>query len=60
VRCSQYDAGIRTLVFELYKGASLFQIPEGMTAKKFVEYASAYGELPTPTREGYKFLGWYT
>ena len=33
VRCSQYDAGIRTLVFELYKGASLFQIPEGMTAK---------------------------
>ncbi len=33
VHCSQYDAGIRTLVFGLYKGASLFQIPEGMTAK---------------------------
>ncbi|MBR2759634.1 MAG: hypothetical protein IKD66_00550 [Solobacterium sp.] len=33
VHCSQYDAGIRTLVFGLYKGASLFRIPEGMTAK---------------------------
>jgi uncharacterized repeat protein (TIGR02543 family) len=43
--------------FNLNGGGSL---PEGMTAKKFVEYASAYGELPTPTREGYKFLGWYT
>lgn len=43
--------------FNLNGGGSL---PEGMTAKKFVEYASAYGELPTPTREGYRFLGWYT
>ena len=33
VHCSQYDAGIRTLVFGLYKGASLFRIPEGVTAK---------------------------
>ena len=27
---------------------------------KSVSYASAYGELPTPTRSGYTFLGWYT
>jgi len=25
-----------------------------------VTYDSAYGELPTPTREGYDFTGWYT
>ena len=33
VQCSQYDAGIRTLVFELYKGVTLFHLQEGMTAK---------------------------
>jgi len=27
---------------------------------KKVEYASAYGDLPTPTRTGYGFVGWYT
>ena len=36
------------------------RLPEEVSAKKFVEYASAYGELPTPTREGYAFDGWYT
>ncbi len=30
------------------------------TASKTVAYASAYGELPTPTRTGYEFSGWYT
>ena len=25
-----------------------------------VEYDGTYGELPTPTRDGYEFLGWYT
>jgi len=29
-------------------------------ATKSVTYASAYGTLPTPTRSGYKFLGWFT
>ena len=23
-------------------------------------YGNAYGELPIPTRPGYKFIGWYT
>lgn len=28
--------------------------------KKIVDYYSTYGEMPTPTRNGYKFKGWYT
>lgn len=28
-------------------------------AEKSVLFGSAYGELPTPTRGGYDFLGWY-
>ncbi len=27
---------------------------------KTVTYDGTYGELPTPTRSGYKFLGWFT
>ena len=30
------------------------------TASMIVTYDSAYGTLPTPTRTGYKFTGWYT
>jgi uncharacterized repeat protein (TIGR02543 family) len=30
------------------------------TASKTVTYGSTYGQLPTPTRSGYTFLGWYT
>lgn len=30
------------------------------TASKNVESGAMYGELPTPTRTGWKFLGWYT
>lgn len=29
-------------------------------ASKTVIYGSQYGTLPTPTRTGYTFLGWYT
>ncbi|MBQ8615388.1 MAG: InlB B-repeat-containing protein, partial [Clostridia bacterium] len=29
------------------------------TTSKTVTYDSAYGELPTPTRDGYTFGGWY-
>lgn len=29
-------------------------------ASKTVTYDGTYGELPTPTRSGYKFLGWFT
>lgn len=27
---------------------------------KSVKYGATYGDLPTPTRSGYTFLGWYT
>jgi len=30
------------------------------TTSKTVTAGSTYGTLPTPTRSGYKFLGWYT
>lgn len=30
------------------------------TASKTVTYASTYGTLPTPTRTGHSFSGWYT
>ena len=30
------------------------------TTTKTVTYDSTYGELPTPTREGYTFAGWFT
>lgn len=30
------------------------------TASKTVTYASSYGTLPIPTRDGYDFNGWYT
>ena len=30
------------------------------TYSKIVERGDVYGELPTPTREGYSFLGWFT
>jgi uncharacterized repeat protein (TIGR02543 family) len=30
------------------------------TSSKTVTYGSTYGELPTPTRTGYTFTGWYT
>ena len=29
-------------------------------AEKTVTYGSTYGELPTPTRKGYTFVGWFT
>ncbi len=33
---------------------------ETSTASKTVTYDSTYEELPTPTYEGYEFLGWFT
>ena len=32
----------------------------GATASKSVTYGNVYGVLPTPTRQGYTFKGWYT
>ena len=35
------------------------ELAEGETTKE-VTYDSAYGDLPTPTRTGYTFAGWFT
>ena len=32
----------------------------GTTVTKSIKYTEAYGTLPTPTRNGYTFAGWYT
>lgn len=39
-----------------------FSAEGGVTAvnSKQVDYGGTYGELPTPTRNGYNFKGWYT
>ena len=35
------------------------ELSEG-TSSKSLAYGDSYGELPTPTRVGYTFLGWFT
>ena len=42
-----------TVTFDVNGGNAL------ETNTKDVEYGSQYGELPTPTRDGYTFKGWY-
>ena len=42
-----------TVTFDVNGGDAL------QTNTKTVEYNSTYGELPTPTRTGYTFKGWY-
>ena len=41
-------------------GSSIIWWGTGASAEKTVTYNSTYGTLPTPTREGYTFDGWYT
>ena len=40
--------------------ASSYWEGSGPSAQKIVYYDSKYGTLPTPTRTGYSFVGWYT
>lgn len=35
-------------------------LANNIISTKKVSYNSTYGTLPTPTRTGYSFLGWYT
>ena len=49
------------MIFTAIKYTVTF-IPNGGTVSpttKEVTYNSAYGELPTPTKTGYYFQGWY-
>ena len=50
---AQWTANTYTVTFNASGGSV-------SPASRDVTYNSAYGELPTPTRAGYTFLGWYT
>ena len=50
---AQWSAGTYLVTFNTNGGVIT-------TQNKTVTYGSAYGELPTPTRTGYTFNGWYT
>jgi uncharacterized repeat protein (TIGR02543 family) len=52
----QPNRGITTSVTVTLSNLSLYQTETSKT----VTYASTYGTLPTPTRSGYTFDGWYT
>ena len=43
-----------TVTFDINGGESVYPV------SKTVAYGTAYGTLPTPTRTGYTFNGWYT
>jgi uncharacterized repeat protein (TIGR02543 family) len=53
---AHWTAKTSTVKFNVNKGKKL----SSTKAKKTVTYAKKYGKLPTPTRIGYKFKGWYT
>lgn len=50
---AQWTANTYTVTFDANGG-------EVGTKTKTVTYGSTYGELPTPTRKGYTFVGWFT
>ena len=50
---AQWTANAYTVTFNANGGSV-------STANKSVTYGSTYGTLPTPTRTGYTFNGWYT
>ena len=50
---AQWTANNYTVTFNANGGST-------STASKSVIYGSTYGTLPTPTRTGYTFNGWYT
>ena len=49
----KYSTNTYTVTFNANEGSV-------STASKSVTYGSTYGTLPTPTRTGYTFNGWYT
>ncbi len=50
VLTAQWDANTYKVTFEM---------PDGTTKTVDVTYGEAYGALPTPTRDGYVFQGWF-
>ena len=60
-KISDSDATL-TANYEIKKFLITFDANGGSTdvTYKEITYGSTYGELPTPQRNGYGFLGWYT
>ena len=52
----KYTPNKYTVTFDVNGGNAL---PKDQATKK-VSFGSKYGNLPTPTRDGYTFLGWFT
>ena len=50
---AHWTANTHTVKFDANEGTVT-------SAEQTVTYGSHYGELPTPTREGYTFAGWFT
>lgn len=46
--------------YTVYFDANGGKLSSSSASSKEVVSGERYGELPTPTREGYSFLGWYT
>ena len=53
---AQWTPNKYTVTFDVNGGNAL---PKDQATKK-VSFGSKYGNLPTPTRDGYTFLGWFT
>ncbi|MBR3133049.1 MAG: InlB B-repeat-containing protein [Clostridia bacterium] len=51
-----WRAADNTVLFDNYQ----MKVTVTRRLPQTVTYNTAYGQMPTPTREGYTFLGWYT
>ena len=53
---AKWTANTYTVTFDPNSGV----LPEGEEANRSVTYDQPYGKLPTPTKQGYDFAGWFT
>lgn len=53
--CAYIGFNYATMVVSAYDSLDAY-----LTENKYVETGYTYGDLPTPTRDGYSFDGWYT
>lgn len=50
----------RMIVFSNFNSRVQDFVIDNITISKLIDYNSSYGTLPSPTRSGYEFTGWYT
>ena len=53
---AKWTANTYTVTFDPNDGV----MPDGEETNRSVTYDQPYGELPTPTKQGYDFAGWFT